>query len=124
MNTQAKNTIFFTIHGEAEIFWQTVNCDHILETYREDFKKPNVKERVHDLKFRDIAKALQDSVMVLENAKSNKYRAISFYNNRYYRIFFHLEERTDSRKLFAVIVSCYATSDAKDIKIYKDSKGI
>ena len=32
----------------AEIFWQTVNCDHFMENYRADSVKTNPKERVPD----------------------------------------------------------------------------
>lgn len=115
MNHQPKNKSIYTDQGRAEIFFQTINLDHYLTKYLNDLDKPDDK-RFHRLTFGEMAKVLSQGNVLIEkfaDAKK-KYFAISLYGGRYYYVVFYLEKREDCDKLFAVIVTCYATNN-KDI---------
>ena len=114
MNHQPKNKSIYTDQGRAEIFFQTINLDHYLTKYLKDLGKSDDK-RFHRLTFSEITKVLnQGNVLIQRYADTKKYYAISFYEGRYYYIVFYLEKREDCDKLFAIIVTCYATNN-KDI---------
>jgi hypothetical protein len=67
------------------------------------------------LTFSEITKVLnQVNVLVQRYADTKKYYAISYYEGRYYYIVLYLEKRDDCDKLFAIVVTCYATNN-KDI---------
>ncbi|MFC0182490.1 hypothetical protein SAMN04515674_101452 [Pseudarcicella hirudinis] len=122
MNFKAKNTTVLTAEGKAELFFQTVNCDHLLENYRTDVNKIG-KERVHDVKFSDISQLLSGNVCFSEVPKSkNKFQAISFYRGKYYVTFYYLDKRKDCETLFAVIISCYISHESHIIKKYDTYK--
>ena len=115
MNHQPKNKSIYTDQGRAEIFFQTINLDHYLTKFLNDLNKPDDK-RFHRLTFREITIVLSQGNVLIEkfaDAKK-KYFAISLYENRYYYTVFYLEKREDCDKLFAVIVTSYATNN-KDI---------
>lgn len=105
----------------AEIFWQTANCDHFMENYRADSVKINAKERVHNLRFADVARMLSGNVLVSPVPKSlNKYQAISYWQENYYLTIFTLERRIENRSvLFAVILSTYITYESRHITDYQ-----
>lgn len=105
----------------AELFWQTVNCDHFMENYRADSTKINPKERVHNLRFADVARMLSGNVLVSPVPKSaNKYQAISYWQQTYYLTIFTLERRQENRStLFAVILSTYITYESRHITDYQ-----
>lgn len=112
MNFKARNTTILTAQGKAELFFQTVNCDHILENYRMDASKFG-KERVHDVKFSDISKLLSGNVCFDCVQKSkNKFQAISFHQGKYYVTYYYLDKRIDCDTLFAVIISCYISHES------------
>ncbi|MVM34839.1 hypothetical protein GO755_32725 [Spirosoma sp. HMF4905] len=115
MNHHPKNKAIYTDQGRAEIFFQTVNLDHYLEKYLLDLNKPDDK-RFHRLSFSEITKVLnQGNVLIEKYADAKKkYYAISRYEGRYYYAVFYLGKREDCDKLFAIIVTCYATNN-KDI---------
>ena len=101
----------------AEIYWQTVNCDHFMENYRADSAKANPNERVHNLRFADVARMLSGNVVIRPVPKSaNKYQAIAYWHQNYYLTIFTLERRTESSSiLFAVILSTYITYESRHI---------
>ena len=112
MNHQPRNKTIYTDQGRAELFFQTVNLDHYLTRYLQDLNKPDDK-RFHRLTFSQITKVLSQGNVMIEkftDAKK-KYFAISFYEGRYYYVVFYLEKREDCSKLFAIIVTCYATNN-------------
>ncbi len=108
----AKKKSIYTDQGRAEIFFQTINLDHYLTKYLKDLDKPDDK-RSHRLTFSEITKLLsQGNVLIEKYADAKKkYFAISHYEERYYYIVFYLEKREDCDKLFAVIVTAYATNN-------------
>jgi uncharacterized DUF497 family protein len=122
MSNIAKNTEFETFFGFAEIFWQTKFADHLLENRRDDAKKPNYKERIHDLKFEEISMLLQQNhYLAPDNRKQGRFRIITKYRGKYYLIIYHLTKRKDlGNKLFAVIVTSYITYEAKNIRDYEN----
>ncbi len=115
MNHQPKNRSIYTDQGRAEIFFQSVNLDHYLTKYLLDLDRPDDK-RFHRLSFSGICKVLsQGNVLIQKYADAKKkYYAIPYFESRYYYTVFYLEKRDDYDKLFAVIVTCYATNN-KDI---------
>ncbi|GAB3696417.1 hypothetical protein GCM10027592_19460 [Spirosoma flavus] len=115
MNHYPKNKTIYTDEGRAEIFFQTINLDHYLTKYLQDLSKSDNK-RFHRLTFGEIIKVLsQGNVLIQKYADAKKkYFAVSQYEGRYYYIVFYLEKRQDCDKLFAIIVTCYATNN-KDI---------
>jgi|GEM_PF-2217653 len=91
-----RNTTIIVSGLQAEIFWQTTNCDHFLENYRADSTASTAKSRFYNLRFSQVAKMLSGNVYFgrvpkLEN--SNKYYALSFYNGLHYFTTFTLEPR-------------------------------
>ncbi|GAB3918450.1 hypothetical protein [Larkinella terrae] len=112
MNHKPKNTTIFTPFGRAELFFQVVNCDHIMFQYHENLIVVDDEKRQHDVSFSEIASMLSGNVLIdkVPKTRSNKHYAISFYKNRYYYTVFYLEKRADSPQLFAVIVTSYATN--------------
>lgn len=115
MNHHPRNKSIYTDQGRAEIFFQTISLDHYLIRYLDDLNKPDDK-RFHRLSFSEIAKVLSQANTLIHkytDAKK-KYYAISYYEGRYYYVVFYLEKRDDCDKLFALIVTCYATNN-KDI---------
>lgn len=114
MNHQPRNKSIYTDQGRAELFFQTINLDHYLTKYLKDLDKPDDK-RFHRLTFSEITKVLsQGNVLIQQYADTKKYYAISHYEGRYYYTVFYLERREDCDKLFAVIVTSYATNN-KDV---------
>ncbi len=119
MNHSPKNTTVFTPSGRAELFWQTVNCDHFAENHSADAGKAG-KSRFHDLRFKDIAHLLSGDVAIDPvGSKGTKWRAISFYKEKHYLTIFHLQKRDDCDTLFAVVVTCYATYHERHRKEYE-----
>jgi len=116
-----QNTTIMTPKGKTEIFWQTKNANHLLESYTDRISQFN---KDHDLKFSDFKDLFSNYIVVIRKIKNttNKYYAISYLNNRkrYYFIIFALEKRFDH--LFAVIITAYATKKAEHIRAYKEYK--
>lgn len=112
---------FDTGPERAEIFWQTANCDHLMENYRADLDKANQKERIHNLRFADVSRMLSGNVLVSSVPKSTKkYQAISFWQDNYYLTIFTLERRIENRStLFAVIITTYITYESRHITEYQ-----
>ena len=116
-----KNTTLYLPLGyaadRAEIFWQTVNCDHFMENYRADSAKTNPNEQVHNLKFADVARMLSGNVVIGPVPKSaHKYQAISNWQENYYLTIFTLEHRAENPlTLFAVIITTYITYESRYI---------
>ncbi len=115
MNQKPRNKSIYTEQGRAEIFYQTINLDHYLTRYLDDLDKPDDK-RFHRLTFSEITKLLSQPDTLIQRYTDSQYRhfAISYLDGRYYYTVFYLEKRDDCAKLFAVIVTCYATNN-KDI---------
>ncbi len=92
-----------------------------MENYRADSAKVNPSERVHNLKFADVAKMLSGNVAIKPVPKStNKYQAIAYWNEQYYLTIFTLEHRAENRSvLFAVILSTYITYESRHITDYQ-----
>jgi hypothetical protein len=116
MNHKPKNTTIFTPLGRAELFFQVVNCDHIMFQYHENLIIVEDEKRQHDVSFSEIAGMLSGNVLIdkVPKTKSNKYYAISFYKNRYYYTVFYLEKRADCPQLFVVIVTSYTTNKKRN----------
>lgn len=109
-NHLPKNTSIETPLGRAELFWQTTNCVHFMQNYREDSSKTNPNEKVHNLQFSDVSKMLSGNVAIDQVKKSDKYYAVSYWNDRYYYTIFTIERRTDeSNTLFAIIIHAMQT---------------
>ena len=120
MNTEPKNTSVYTPQGKAELFFQVVNCNHIMDNYREDVEKTG-NARIHDVKFTDIAKLLSGNVCTFIVPKSKeKVCAISFYKGKYYVTYLFLKKRPDCEQLFAVIVSCFISNNPEIKRHYED----
>ncbi|AEI47634.1 hypothetical protein [Runella slithyformis] len=111
MNAIPKNTTIYTPIGRAELFFQVVNCDHIMFQYLEEMVQIDHERRQHDVTFTEIAKMLTGNVLIEQVPKSqNKYYAVSYYKSKYYYTIFYLNKRADSQTLFAIIVTSYATN--------------
>ena len=123
MNYEPKNGTFDTPLGKrAEVFFQSVNCDHIAEGYRKNLTEIGSQQQMHDVNFVDIVRLLRGNVLVKQVPKSaGKWKAISFDVERktYYQTFFFLKNRTDCPTLFAVILSCYITHDPTNKEEYQ-----
>lgn len=105
------SSVYIPEHGEAEIFFQTANCEHLSETYREDAATKRGNERIHDLKFRDIDYVIRTAKTHKPiNPRTNKFVALTLFNNKVYETYYHLARRTDCKKLFAVVVSSYISN--------------
>ena len=124
-NHLPKNTTIFLPPGSAaeraEIFWQTMNCEHFMENYRVDLTRTNPKEKVHNLKFADVARMLSGNVIISPVPNSTrKYQAIAWWNGKYYLTIFTLEHRPENYStLFAVIITTYTTYESRHITTYK-----
>lgn len=105
----------------AEIFWQTVNCDHFMENYRHDLTKANPSEQVHNLRFADVARMLSGNVLITPVPKSiHKYQALAYWQERYYLTIFTLERRAENPSyLFAVIITTYITYESRHLIAYQ-----
>lgn len=105
----------------AEIFWQTVNCDHFMENYRHDLTKANPSEQIHNLRFADVARMLSGNVLITPVHKSiHKYQALAYWQEKYYLTIFTLERRADnSSHLFAVIITTYITYESRHLTAYQ-----
>jgi hypothetical protein len=111
MNQRPKNTTIWTPEGKAELFFQVVNCDHIMFQYLEEMNQVEDEKRQHDVTFQEIAKMLSGDVfMELVPKSRNKYYAVSFYRFKYYYTIFYLDKRRDCNTQFAIIVTSYATN--------------
>lgn len=115
MNHQPRNKSIFTDQGRAEIFFQTINLDHYLTKYLKDLDRPDEK-RFHRLTFAEIVNVLSRGNPLIQKYTDSrkKYYALSFYEGRYYYTVFYLDKHEDWDKLFAIIVTCYATNN-KDL---------
>jgi hypothetical protein len=114
------SSVYIPEHGEVEIFFQTANCEHLSETYREDAATKRGNERIHDLKFRDIDHVIR-TAKYIEKAKRSeiKWVALTLYNDKVYETYFHLARRADCKKLFAVVISSYISRDIEYINRVK-----
>jgi len=109
---------------EAEIFWQTTNCEHFLQNYQEEIelRKVSKNQRIHDLRFRDVANMLSKNVhLVHEPIKKTKRILISYYGNKYYQSIVSFQRRKKYKLLFAVIISCYICKNIFYINEYKET---
>ena len=108
---------------EAEIFWQTTNCEHFLQNYQEEIELRRVSknQRIHDLRFRDVANMLSKDVsLVSESIKKQKKILISYYGNKYYQSIVSFQRRKNYKQLFAVIITCYICKNIFYINEYKN----
>lgn len=111
MNQKPKNTTIWTPEGKAELFFQVVNCDHIMFQYIEVMNQVEDEKRQHDVTFQEIARMLSGDVFMEQVPKSkNKYYAVSFYRFKYYYTIFYLDQRNDCNTQFAIVVTSYATN--------------
>ena len=114
MNTHPKNATIYTPLGRAELFFQVVNCDHIMFQYLEEMVEINQERRHHDVTFAEIGKMLSGNVLIEPVPKGkNKYYAVSYYKSKYYYTIFYLNKRADCPALFAIIVTSYATNEKR-----------
>jgi hypothetical protein len=125
MNKEPKNatiTLYNLDNLKAEIFWHTIICQKIVDSYREDLPKKGTKGHFHDLLFTDIGKALSGNVYIeVINENSQKYKAISYYKKNHYQTFFYLRKRKDCGKTnFIVIASIYKTYHRTDHEKFED----
>ena len=115
-----KNTTITTPLGKAELFWQTTNCNHFMQNYRDDSAKTKPGEKTHNLQFSDVSRMLSSNVVINPVKNSHKFYAISYWNDRYYYTIFTLQRRTDAPDaLFAVIITTYISYEARVINEYK-----
>ncbi len=115
-----KNTVIKTPLGRAELYYQTVFADHLVENYQKDLDKVDLAKRHHDLLFSDLDKLLKGNVsMQIIPGNEGQIEAISFYRNRHYYTCFHVAKRQDSDTQFAFIVTCYATNQKKHLERYE-----
>lgn len=100
----------------AEIFWQTVNANHLLENYTD---KVSQYGKDHDLKFNDFKNLLSGNTL-MKRKKENNYVAITYDERKknYYFVKFVLTKRF--RHTFIIIITAYATKDSYHIQAYKD----
>lgn len=106
------------IKDRAEIFWQTVNANHLLENYTD---KVSQFGKDHDLKFNDF-KSLLSGNTLMKKQKGDTYIAIAYDESKknYYFVKFVLSSRFQRR--FIIIITAYATKDSYYIQAYKDYK--
>lgn len=104
------------LEKRAELFWQTVNANHLLENYVD---KITHWGKDHDLKFNDFKKLLSGNTY-FKIEKSTKGYAIAYDASKknYYFVKFVLHERF--KKLFVIIVTAYATKYSQHLKEYND----
>lgn len=104
------------IKGRAEIFWQTVNANHLLENYNDKISQWG---KDHDLKFNDFKNLLSGNT-VMSRIKEETYIAVAYDSNKknYYFIKFALSKRF--QQTFIIIITAYATKNSNHIKAYKD----
>lgn len=115
-----KNTTIKTPLGRAELYYQTVFADHLVENFHKDLQV-NSPNRHHDLIFSDIDQLLKGNVsMKVIPGKEGQIEAVSFYRGRYYFTCFHVAKRPDSDTKFAFIVTCYATNEKKYLDRYEE----
>lgn len=115
-----KNTTIKTPLGRAELYYQTVFADHLVENYQKDLQI-NPAKRHHDLVFSDIDQLLKGNVsMKVIPRKEGQIEAVSFYRGRHYFTCFHVAKRPDSDTTFAFIVTCYATNERKYLDRYEE----
>ncbi|MBO0938315.1 hypothetical protein J2I47_17320 [Fibrella sp. HMF5335] len=114
-----KNTTIKTPLGRAELYYQTVFADHLVENFQKDLQVDPAK-RHHDLIFSDIGQLLRGNVsMKVIAGKEGQIEAVSFYRGRHYFTCFHVAKRPDSDTRFAFIVTCYATNEKKYLERYQ-----
>lgn len=114
------SSVYIPEHGNVEIFFQTANCEHIAETYQEDAANKRGNERIHNLKFRDIDYVIRTAKYIEQSRRSNiKWVALTLYNDKVYETYFYLNRRDDCKKLFAVVISSYISSDIEYISRVK-----
>lgn len=115
-----QNTSVFIpdIKGKAEIFWQTVNANHLLENYNDRISQWG---KDHDLKFNDFKNLLSGNT-VMTRIKGDTFIAVAYDNSKknYYFIKFALNKRF--QQTFIIIITAYATKDSHHIQAYKDNE--
>ena len=115
-----KNTTIKTPFGRAELFYQTVFADHLVENYYKDLSQSDLAKRHHDLLFSDLDKLLKGNVsMQIIPGNEGQIDAVSFYKGRHYFTCFHVAKRQDSDTQFAFIVTCYATNKKEHTERYE-----
>lgn len=104
------------IKDRAEIFWQTVNANHLLENYTD---KVSQFGKDHDLKFNDF-KSLLSGNTVMKKQKEDTYIAVAYDANKknHYFVKFALSSRF--KHTFIIIITAYATKDSHHIQTYKE----
>ena len=114
-----KNTTIKTPLGRAELYYQTVFADHLVENFQKDLQIDPAK-RYHDLVFSDIDQLLKGNVsMKVIAGKEGQIEAVSFYRGRHYFTCFHVAKRLDSDTKFAFIVTCYVTNEKEYLERYQ-----
>lgn len=81
------------LQREAELYFQTAFCDHILQNYRGDGQKKRYRpqEIYHDLTFADIKHTLPGNALIeINNKRSRKYKVLNTFLGKLYRGFFYL----------------------------------
>lgn len=107
--------------GVAEIFWQTQNTVHILETYQE--VAPRGTLRTHDLKFNEISTLLQGKTLWIRTKRTPPFVVLGRRGIKIYQVSINLATRKDEKdKIFAVIVSCYICTNPDYVRSFKESE--
>lgn len=115
-----KNTTIKTPLGKAELYFQTVFADHLVENYQKDLNQTDPAKRQHDVIFSDLDQLLKGNVsMKVIPGNEGQIEAVSFYRGRHYFTCFHVAKRPDSDTKFAFIVTCYATNEKKYLERYQ-----
>lgn len=108
-----KNTSVYIpdIKERAEIFWQTVNANHLLENYNDKISQWG---KDHDLKFNDFKNLLSGNT-VMSRTKGDNFIAVAYDSNKKDYTLIKRFQQT-----FIIIITAYATKDSNHIKAYKD----
>lgn len=104
---------------KAELFWQTVNANHILENYVSNVTN---FDKDHDLKFNDFSKLLKGNVFFKFGDRRNYAICYDRSKGTYYYIAFVLEKRFNH--WFILIITAYATKSSHYIKEYEQFQEI
>jgi hypothetical protein len=107
--------------GVAEIFWQTQNAVHVLETYSEVVPRGTI--RTHDLKFNEISVMLQGKTIWIRTKRKPPFVVLARRGIKIYQVCISLAERKDAKdKIFAVIVSCCLCINPVYVRLFKENE--
>lgn len=114
-NHLPKNTTFHIGNGiKAEIYWQSVNADHIAK----NFYQPEAA-RSAGILFTEFGKMLKMSIIKQVPKSDNKFYAFSYYKGNYYKTILSFARRVDT--VFAVIITTNVYNNKKLIEEYRQN---